>query len=221
MTGKGQNTEIEPENIRAVILDYHRVLCRSPREDYVERMVAPFGIDRHTFWRLYEQNRTSFHKGELTPAAYWKSVAHDAGTKVDAFTIERLAKLDVDMWATLEEPLLEWVARLRASGYKTALLSNAHPHFAAHLRQNGPWLRVFEVCVFSSEVQLVKPAPKIFRLALEKLETKIPGSVLLIDSHVSNVSVARSLGIHAIKFTSVVELNRELKDLGFPHLVRI
>jgi putative hydrolase of the HAD superfamily len=183
-------------------------------------MATAFGVDHHTFWRLYEQNRGPLDKGELTPATYWKSLARDARSKVDAFTIERLQDLDIEMWDTLEEPLLEWVQTLQANGYKTALLANSHPRFVTHLRQNRPWLRLFDVCVFSAEVHLIKPDPAIFRCTLEKLGID-PSGVLFIDDRFSNVSVARSLGIESIRFTTLVHLNRQLKEAGFSHLVKI
>jgi putative hydrolase of the HAD superfamily len=220
MSAPDQSDQPKSKGIRAVVLDYDRVLCRLPREEHVDRMATAFGVDHQTFWRLYEQNRGPLDKGELTPAAYWKSLARDAGTKVDAFTIERLQDLDIDMWDTLEEPLLEWVQTLHANGYKTALLSNSHLRFVAHLRKHSPWLRLFDVCVFSSEVHLIKPDPAIFRSTLEKLGTD-PSGVLFIDDRFSNVSVARSLGIESIRFTTLAQLNGQLKDAGFSHLVKI
>jgi putative hydrolase of the HAD superfamily len=206
--------------MRAVILDYDRVLCRSPREEHVERMATAFGVDHHTFWRVYEQNRGPLDKGEITPSAYWKSVARDAGTKVDAFTIRRLEDLDIEMWDTPEEPLLEWVQTLQGNGYKTALLSNSSPRLVAHLRKNRPWLRLFDVCVFSAEVHLIKPDPSVFRYTLEKLGIDAAGA-LFIDDRFSNTSVARSLGMESIRFTTLIQLNGQLKDAGFSHLVRI
>ncbi len=220
MSAQEQSDQKNRKEIRAVILDYDLVLCRPPREEHVERMAASFGADHNTFWRLYEQNRGPLDKGELTPAAYWKSLARDAGRKVDAFTIERLQDLDIDMWDAIEEPLLGWVQALQANGYKTALLANSHPRFVAHLRKNRPWLRLFDVCVFSSEVHLIKPDPAIFRYTLDKLGRE-PSGVLFIDDRFSNVSVARSLGIASIKFSTLVQLNRELKEAGFSHLVKI
>src|SRR5271169_256281 len=220
MDPQEQNDRRRPNAMRAVILDYDHVLCRSPREEHVERMATAFGVDHHTFWRLYEQNRGPLAKGEITPAAYWKSLARDAGTKVDAFTIERLQDLDIDMWDTLEAPVLEWVQTLQANGYKAALLSNSPLRFVAHLRQNRPWLRLFDVCVFSAEVHLIKPDPAIFRYTLEKLG-RGPSGALFIDDRFSNVSVAQSLGMESIKFTTLVQLNKQLKDAGFPHLIKI
>jgi putative hydrolase of the HAD superfamily len=115
---------------------------------------------------------------------------------------------------------LEWVQTLRSNGFKTALLSNSDLRFVAHLRKNRPWLRFFDVCVFSAEVHLIKPDPAIFRYTLDKLALEA-SAVLFIDDRFSNVSVARSLGIESIKFTSLVHLNGQLKDAGFSHLVRI
>jgi putative hydrolase of the HAD superfamily len=220
MSAQEQSDQRKSEGIRAVILDYDLVLCRPPQEEHIERMATAFGVDHPVFWRLYEQNRGPLDKGELTPAAYWKSLARDAGRKVDAFTIERLQDLDIDMWDTVEERLLEWAQTLQANGYKTALLANSHPRFVAHLRKNRPWLRLFDVCVFSSEVHLIKPDPAIFRYALDKLGIDASGA-LFIDDRFSNVSVARTLGIESIKFSTLVQLNKELKDAGFSHLVRI
>src|SRR5580704_5062912 len=105
MNEQEQSDQQKPTGIRAVILDYDLVLCRPPQEEHVERMATAFRVDHPTFWRLYEQNRGPLDKGELTPAAYWKSVARDAGSKVDAFTIERLQDLDIDMWDAVEERL--------------------------------------------------------------------------------------------------------------------
>jgi putative hydrolase of the HAD superfamily len=220
MSAQEQSDQPKSTGIRSVILDYDHVLCQPPREEHIDRMATAFGVNHQTFWRLYEQNRGPLDKGELTPAAYWKSLARDAGSKVDAFTIERLQDLDIDMWDTLERPLLEWVQTLQANGYKTVLLANSHPRFVAHLRQNRPWLKLFDVCVFSSEVHLIKPDPAIFRYTLEKLGIE-PAGVLFIDDRFSNVSVAQSLGIESIKFTTLVQLNKQLKDAGFSHLVKI
>jgi putative hydrolase of the HAD superfamily len=220
MTTQEQSDQQQSKEIRAVILDYGLVLCQPPREEHIDKMATAFGVDHPTFWRLYEQNRGPLDKGDLTPAAFWKSLARDAGTKVDAFTIERLQDVDIDMWDTLEQPLLQWVQTLQSNGVKTALLSNSDLRFVAHLRKNRPWLRFFDLCVFSSEVHLIKPDPAIFRYTLDKLAIA-PSSVLFIDDRFSNVSVARSLGIASIKFTSLVDLNKQLKDAGFSHLVRI
>jgi putative hydrolase of the HAD superfamily len=217
-TPQDHNQAQQPQ-IRAVILDYGLVLCRAPQKEHVDRMANAFRVDHPTFWRLYEENRGPLDKGDLAPAAYWKALARSAGTKVDAFTIERLEDLDIDMWDTLEEPLLEWTQRLKSNGYKTALLSNMHLRFVGHIRKNRPWLRLFDICVFSAEVRLIKPDPAIYRYTLEKLGLK-PSETLFIDDRISNIVVARSLGIDAIQFTGLRDLNTHLTNSGFPHLVR-
>src|SRR5579863_2059914 len=83
MTTQEQSDQQKSEQIRAVILDYGLVLCQPPRQEHIDKMATAFGVDHQTFWRLYEQNRGPLDKGDLTPAAFWKSLARDAGTKVD------------------------------------------------------------------------------------------------------------------------------------------
>src|SRR5580693_10418546 len=78
MSALARTGQQRSERIRAVVLDYDLVLCRSPREEHVDRMATAFRVDHHTFRRLYEQSRGPLDKGDLTPAAYWKSLAREA-----------------------------------------------------------------------------------------------------------------------------------------------
>ena len=220
MKDNDKDSQSRTKAIRAVILDYGLVLCRAPQKEHVDRMAAALRVDHQTFWRLYEKDRGPLDKGDVTPTAYWRAFARDAGAKVDAFTLQRLQNLDIEMWETLEEPLLQWTHILRANGYKTALLSNLNPQFAEHLRKNRSWLGLFTLCVFSGEVRLIKPDPAIFRYTLEKLGAQ-PSEALFVDDRLSNVTIARSLGLEAIQFTTLPKLNRALRDTGFPHLVTL
>lgn len=220
MTETHQDDQRESKEIRAVMLDYGLVLCRAPQQEYVDRIAAALRVDHRTFWRLYEKDRNALDKGDLTPVAYWRELGREAGIKLDAFTLQRLQNLDIEMWDTLEEPLLEWAHTLRTNGYKMALLSNCPLQLAEHLRKNRPWLGLFHVCLLSSELRLIKPDPAIFRLALQRLELKAP-QVLFIDDRFSNITVARSLGIQAIQFTTLSQLNLSLRDAGFPYPVRL
>jgi hypothetical protein len=78
MSARAQTDQRQSERIRAVVLDYDLVLCRAPGEEHLHRMATALRVDHHTFWRLYEQSRGPLDKGDLTPAAYWKSLAREA-----------------------------------------------------------------------------------------------------------------------------------------------
>jgi putative hydrolase of the HAD superfamily len=206
-----------PNDVRAIILDYGMVLCRQPSLEEIDRIAQIFGVDRPTFWRLYEKNRGAYDKDDIGGKEYWDRFASDTNTHLDDDTLEKLLRWDIEIWSHLEEPLLSWTHSLRVAGFKTALLSNLHLRFSAHIRSNSEWLQLFDHLIFSSEERLIKPDPAIFLKCLEALRVK-PEQSLFIDDRDVNVETAIALGICAIKYESVPQLASNLKAMQFPVL---
>jgi HAD superfamily hydrolase (TIGR01509 family) len=55
--------------------------------------------------------------------------------------------------------------------------------------------------IISAEEGVIKPDPKIYRIALERLEAE-PETSLLLDDTEENVLAARDIGMKAIKFVN-------------------
>jgi putative hydrolase of the HAD superfamily len=202
--------------IRAVVLDFGMVLCHTPTDAQVDRVSNFFGVDHHTFWQHYDKDRLALDRGDISPDDYWTNVAKDAGlpSPLDPAALENLKAWDIEMWSTLNDPMLDWVERLHAAGYKLGLLSNLHASFAQHLREHAAWLRHFHVPVFSSEFRRVKPEPEIYRHILEKLA--VPArSTLFIDDRQANIDAARHQGIQSLLFTTVPQLRSDLSSICF------
>lgn len=199
---------------RAVILDYGLVLCHKPTTSQVERIASVFGLAHDSFWELYEKNRGAYDRGDLTPEEYWYQFGVDAGVHFSGAMLPHLRRWDMDMWSSLNRPLIAWVDYLRATGYKTAILSNMHAEFVARLRAEAEWLRSFDCQVFSSEVGLGKPDPAIFYYCLERLNVN-QDEAIFIDDRAINIKAARETGVRAIHFQSVSQLAIELSQLGF------
>jgi putative hydrolase of the HAD superfamily len=202
--------------IRAVVLDFGLVLCNAPSDAHLDRVSKIFGIDHAGFWRLYDTNRLALDRGDMSPDQYWTAFARNArhSGPLDADTLENLKRWDIEMWLSLNDPMLDWVERLHAAGYKLGLLSNLHQSFANHLREQAGWLRHFHVPVFSAEVRRVKPEPEIYRYLLEQLSTPA-AQTLFIDDRQINVEAARHEGIQALLFTSVPQLRKDLLAIDF------
>ena len=130
-----------PYDPRAVILDYGMVLCRKPSVGEIDRIAQLFDVDHTTFWQLYEQHRGAYDKNDISGKEYWGRFARDTKTRLDDDTLEQLLRWDIEIWSNLEEPLLSWTRSLRVAGFKTALLSNLHLRFSAHIRSSSEWLR--------------------------------------------------------------------------------
>jgi putative hydrolase of the HAD superfamily len=206
-----------PHPIRAVILDFGMVLCNAPSDAHLDRFSKIFGLDRAGFWTAYDENRLALDRGDLSPDEYWSAFAAGAGHTLDARTLEQLKLWDVEMWLTLNDPMLDWVERLSAAGYKLGLLSNLHQTFATHLREHAGWLRHFHAPVFSAEVRRTKPDPEIYRLILDRLGVQ-PAESLFVDDRQINIEAARHLGIAALRYESVPQLRADLRSLCFPLL---
>ncbi len=206
-----------PNDIHAIILDYGMVLCRRPSLEEINRIAQIFRVDHPTFWQLYEKNRGAYDKNDIGGKEYWDRFASDTNTHIDDDTLERLLRWDIEIWGHLEEALLSWTQSLRVAGFQTALLSNLHLRFSAHIRSNAEWLQLFDHLIFSSEVRLIKPDPAIFLRCLEALRVK-PSQTLFIDDRDANVETAMSLGIYAMKYESVPQLASNLMAIQFPVL---
>lgn len=78
-------------------------------------------------------------------------------------------------------PLLEYVRELRGRGYKIGLLSNIATNWIRDAFLTAEEQALFDDMVMSFEVGMVKPDPRIFRLACERLGVEMPQAVLVDD----------------------------------------
>ena len=114
------------------------------------------------------------------------------------------------------EPLADTqslIERLRAAGHRLFYLSNMPAPFADHLEATHGFLRYFEAGVFSGRVQLAKPDPAIFQLALQRFGIEAADAVFL-DDHLANVDAARALGLGAVLFEHATQAEAKLRELG-------
>lgn len=88
------------------------------------------------------------------------------------------------------------LTRLRAGGFRLAVVSNSEGTVEAMLEEVG--LRQhFETVLDSAVVGLVKPDPRIFKLALDRLGVSASEAVMVGDSPSADVGGARSAGLRA------------------------
>lgn len=105
------------------------------------------------------------------------------------------------------EGMKELVAELKEKGYHIYLLSNAS------LRQHDYWERIpgweyFQGKLISADVQVMKPNPDYYRLALEKFSLD-PRECFFIDDVPANIEGAQSCGIRGAVFHMNVQLLRQ------------
>jgi putative hydrolase of the HAD superfamily len=204
-------------NVKAVIFDYGAVLSLLPTTEDIEGSARILGISADSFRKLWGHNRDLYDRGDLSPETYWRKLAEDADTTLDASQLQGLDERDVTMWSRLNPDMVGWLSALSAAGMKTAVLSNMHMGMVQHARHAFQWLDDVSFTTFSAEVRLIKPDPAIYEHCLRGLDVA-PSDSLFIDDREVNVQAARAMGIHAVQFESLAQLRSELQQAGFPVL---
>jgi putative hydrolase of the HAD superfamily len=103
--------------------------------------------------------------------------------------------------------------RLKRAGYRVlGLTDNVHEIVAYHKARNTFW-RLFEGCVVSAEIGLLKPSPEIFRHLLQTFSLTAAETVFLDDVQL-NIDGAKSVGIEAKLFTTPERCEQDLRALG-------
>jgi putative hydrolase of the HAD superfamily len=96
-----------------------------------------------------------------------------------------------------------------AARYRLLLLSNTNAIHFEGLRQTHTMFRHFHHLVLSYEVKAMKPQPRIFQAAIALAGCR-PEDCFYTDDIAEYVAAAQNLGIDAVRFESLAQLQREL-----------
>jgi epoxide hydrolase-like predicted phosphatase len=112
------------------------------------------------------------------------------------------------------EDVVDAIHRLRANGFKLALVSNNDRQYFSHV---APDIAVelenlFDVVVYSSDVDAEKPDPRIYRHALDRLGVE-PEDAHYFDDLARNVDAAVQLGMSATVVMSTADVTSTVDDL--------
>jgi putative hydrolase of the HAD superfamily len=201
-------------NIRAVILDYGEVLCYPPTAQEMARMAGLFRMEPAPFRQLWDRNRLLYDRGDLSPEAYWSTLAKDAGVRLTSEDVTQLRQWDVEMWGHENPIMIEWLKQIHSSGIRTGLLSNMPHDMIRYVRMNFAWLKYFDHQTFSAEEALIKPDPAIYEHSLQGVGVDA-SEALFVDDKEPNVQGALSVGIRAIRFQGLEQFSDDLEKFGF------
>jgi len=203
---------VTPVQPKAIIFDYGNVLCAPQLRQDVEAMAAVFQVSPTQFEKVYWPYRLPYDEGRLDAVSYWRTVAHDLGRPLAESDVQRLIQLDVSSWTHLDARMMEWARRARASGVRTAILSNMHLELRNWIVHESGWFADFDFATFSCDLGIAKPDAAIYQHCLSGLGVAA-SETLFFDDRQPNVDGARLLGIHAVHFTTLQETLEALDGL--------
>jgi epoxide hydrolase-like predicted phosphatase len=195
--------------IQNIYIDFGGVLVRTDDKGPRTRQAELLGMTTRDLEKIVFETETSKRAstGEIPEEAHWQAVAdalHMSRAESQKVTDEFFAGDRVDQTWT------NFLRGLRPER-KVCLISNAWSGLRAYITRQG-FVDIFDHMVISAEVGIMKPDPRIYRIALEELQARADESVF-IDDMLVNVEAARAVGMAGIHFTQPQQALEELKHL--------
>lgn len=214
--------------IEAVFWDFGGVFTGSPFH-HLDNYARSLGTtnDRlleHVFGRYEANGDHPWHRlerGEGTLAEALEAAAESfRADGIEGFDSEGFFKA---MSSTSSDERREMavakVRELNEAGIRQAIITNNAKEFGDMWRQLIPVDELFEAVVDSSAVGMRKPDPRIYELALERMDVSRPEMSAFLDDFEPNVAAARELGMHGVLVgddiaPALAELDRILAQLS-------
>lgn len=189
---------ITKKPIRAIIWDMGGVLVRNMVPEPRNRLAESYRISEVELEQVVFGNPVSSKAtiGDAGVEEVWNCVQENLNIPQ-----EQMPEFINTFWSSdrMDEELVDFIQSLR-DRFKIALLSNAYADARQSLGTRFPrLLSVFDEIVFSAEVKMAKPDPRVFRLMLDRLGLE-PAEVIFVDDFRENVEAARAVGMTGIHF---------------------
>jgi putative hydrolase of the HAD superfamily len=196
--------------MRAVIFDIGGVLLRaedqSGRQKWEERLGLQQGELSCAVWTSDVSTRAMV--GQADENAVWQYLA-----QLCQLNDSQLAELITDFWSTerMDCTLIQFVHDLRPR-YKTGIISNAWASARAAITHKFAVADLFDAIILSAEEGVKKPDPRIYQIALARLDV-MPAETIFVDDMAENVDAARALGMCGVQFKNTTQTIAEAQAL--------
>lgn len=181
--------------IKAILIDIGGVLWHPKETPLSANWAARCGLSPNEFDEIVYNSEWGAQAllGTITGETMWENIGDKLG-----LSLSERSQCEDEYWAGIWDIEFLDYCRILESKYKLGILSDAE---STARERAKPWIHesLFDVIVFSSEVGVCKPNPKIFQRALEQFRVEAY-ETLFIDDRERNVHGAKALGLHAIHY---------------------
>jgi putative hydrolase of the HAD superfamily len=206
--GSEASTGARDGHRRGLIVDYGGVLTSSPFLSF-QRFCTTEGLDENAILTRVRADAEArelvyaLETGELPELEFESRFATMLGVEPERLINRLFAHYEPD------ERMLAAVARARAGGIRTGLLSNS---WGTRRYDRGQLAVLFDGVVISGEVGMRKPAPEIYALGAERAGLT-PADCVFVDDMPVNLDVPAELGMATVLHVNADETIAELEAL--------
>ena len=195
--------------IKALYFDLGGVIVRTEDKTLRTELGQRFGMSYNEMDKFVFGCETAKKAsiGLITEEQHWRDVARRLSVPEN----EWKSIADVFFGGDrIDRNLLAFIQSVRP-GLKTGVISNAWDGLRAYMKEQG-FLDPFDEVIVSAEVGIVKPDPRIYQLALEKLGVQ-PSEAVFVDDMPENIAACEALGMQGVHFRSAEQAIADIKTL--------
>lgn len=198
-------------NLDTIIFDVGGVLHKNPVEDIKKDLASRFSLTIEAVDRAWtELIPNQLGRGKIIEEKFWNKFKDLTKCKEKIPT--NLFFQLINNHFSLISKTLKIAEKLKESGYKLGIVSDNIKPFVIYAKKRGVF-DSFDVTIFSCDVGYRKPEPEIFKIALERLDSK-PEDSVFIDDVKEYVEAAKDMGMQGIVFSNPDQLAEDLYGLG-------
>ena len=160
------------------------------------------GIPADAMYAEFGRLAPALTVGELSMAEAFERILRVCGAEPTPGLVRALTDKSRELVLAagrLYDDVLPFLRTLRSLGVRTAIVSNCDENTRDLLVELGVAALV-DALVLSCEVRAAKPAPEIYRAALEQLGVT-PDAAIFVDDTAASCAGAEALGISAVRIT--------------------
>lgn len=191
----------------ALLIDLYGVLLPAPDADDVARVEAAAGVAGDAargFWELFRATRPQLDVGDVDDQTWWRSLSGRAGLEADMAEVAAAV-----MTGHLHQPtdFLRQARELLEDGVTCGVIANVPLSLSLQLRDKYRWLEEFHAVIFSCDVALAAPDPRVFAVATDAMRT-VTRDTLFVSTDPGHVAGAEAAGMRA----RLIQPNDDLKE---------
>jgi epoxide hydrolase-like predicted phosphatase len=200
--------------IKTIFFDFGGVIIKPPNMKWIQRWKDQLGINEHPeILEMLENPHGSQLVQDIclgkAPEDYLWMVMTEKWHINPALLAQIRRRLRSSR--QLNRQVVRFMDELK-SQYQTAILSNAGDQARQLMEETYRLDRYVDTIIISAEEGVIKPDPRIFEIAMERMSAE-PKSSLLVDDFEENVLAARAFGMQAVHFTDTHQAIDEVRAL--------
>jgi FMN phosphatase YigB (HAD superfamily) len=184
-------------------------------KDQRTEVLTSLDVDLDAYEALHDQANFFWERGLMTAQDFFGKTVLSANPGI---TFDQLWPLVCAQSKVLNPECFDILSALKATGrYRIATLNNESRELNAHRLDAFNLRQYFDYFICSGYVHEMKPAPGIYRDAID-ISGRPAETSLFIDDKAENCAAAQTLGMQAIVFQSPAQLRRDLAKHAIANL---